>query len=228
MLCHLDLLRERLRFQQLIGENISYTLAVSKSSVTVNTRNWCSAISSQVMRGGKHTATFIISSEDNADETTNMRSEVCAGITRQVSKLETLTLQSYNPVFIASSQRPFGICGQELLDERTDNWGPSSIHCCAYNCANGKCMWSDWVKRSYQGDAGWDGARELLRVDGAIGLVLDLDLGNLTVVKNGVQLGVMKSDLSGEYSWFVSSRTQGCGSSCTVTIEKGTLGSLQM
>ena len=226
MLCHLDSLREQLRFPQLIGANISYSLAGAKSSVTMNGTNWCSATSSYVMRAGKHTATFIISSEDSedtADETTNMRSEVFVGITRQVSKLETLALQRYNPVFIGSSQKPFGICGQELLNERTDNWGLSQIHCYAYNCDNGNCMWSDWEKRSFRGDAGWDGAGELLRVDGAIGLVLDLNLGNLTVVKNGVQLGVMKSGLSGEYSWFVSCRTPIFGSSCTVTIEKGTL-----
>ena len=66
MLCHLDSLREQLRFPQLIGANISYSLAGAKSSVTMNGTNWCSAISSYVMRAGKHTATFIISSEDTS------------------------------------------------------------------------------------------------------------------------------------------------------------------
>jgi hypothetical protein len=37
-----------------------------------------------------------------------------------------------------------------------------------------------------------------------IGLLLDLDQGTMTVYKNDERLGVMATELSGEYSWAVS------------------------
>jgi hypothetical protein len=37
-----------------------------------------------------------------------------------------------------------------------------------------------------------------------IGMLLDLDRGSMTVYKNTERLGVMATDLSGEYSWAVS------------------------
>jgi hypothetical protein len=54
----------------------------------------------------------------------------------------------------------------------------------------------------------WPGRRDWEGMEGAqegdrIGLLLDLDQGTMTVYKNGGQLGVMATGLSGEYSWAV-------------------------
>merc|ERR1711862_675395 len=62
LLRQLDLLREPLKFGQLVGNNIHYTSAESKSSVspTTGSISWSSALSNFVMRSGKHYAEFNI------------------------------------------------------------------------------------------------------------------------------------------------------------------------
>ena len=55
-----------------------------------------------------------------------------------------------------------------------------------------------------------------MEADGTIGLLLDLDKGNLTVYMNNSKLGVMKEGLSGEYSWFASISNEN-----SVPIERG-------
>jgi hypothetical protein len=65
---------------------------------------------------------------------------------------------------------------------------------CFYNTLNGQCDPSG---------TDWEGMQTASEGD-IIGLLLDLDAGNLTVFKNGDRLGVMATRLSGEYCWAVS------------------------
>ena len=66
-----------------------------------------------------------------------------------------------------------------------------------------------------KGYSRWQG-HEGLEESGTIGLLLDLNEGNLSVFKNGRRLGVMKDGLNGEYCWFVTAR-----SACMISMSKG-------
>jgi hypothetical protein len=50
----------------------------------------------------------------------------------------------------------------------------------------------------------WEGMQGANEEGDRIGLLLDLDQGSITVYKNGARLGVMATDLSGEYCWAVT------------------------
>ena len=50
----------------------------------------------------------------------------------------------------------------------------------------------------------WEGRQGAWEEGDRIGLLLDLDAGSLAVYKNDERLGVMATDLSGEYSWAVT------------------------
>jgi len=208
----LDLLRERLEFGQLIGQDINYTSAETKSSVTLEDSYFNSALSNHVMRRGTHRAIFNIS--DEADDFW-----IHVGITRPLERWDEkeLDFDRFFPVQVYSSDD----ISRDLLAGRTDRWGTSDVNCCSYSCDDGYCSWSNWTNC---GCEEWEG-QESLREDGTIGLLLDLDEGTLTVYQNGRRLGVMKSRLSGEYCWFTSITSSGdsYGSSSTVSIERDTL-----
>ena len=52
----------------------------------------------------------------------------------------------------------------------------------------------------YPGFGEWEGMQHAREEGDRIGLLLDLDQGTLTVYRNDSRLGVMATDLSGEYS----------------------------
>ena len=197
-------LREPLEFRQLIGKNIHYTLAESRSKVSIRRYGCNCAVSNLVMRRGKHFATFNLSGDAGGFY-------INVGIIRPLLGWDEKELDVFNPVEVHSSDN----VSQDLIAERTERWGTSDINCCSYRCFGGECCWNNW---SDYDDAEWDGA-ESLREDGTIGLLLDLDEGTLTVYKNRRRLGVMKSGLSGEYCWYTSM----CDCGDTATIERGTL-----
>ena len=64
---------------------------------------------------------------------------------------------------------------------------------CFFRCADGK---------KFPGCRDWIGM-SAARAGDCIGLLLDLDRGEMLVYKNGAPLGVMATGLSGEYCWAV-------------------------
>ena len=82
---------------------------------------------------------------------------------------------------------------------------------CQYSVHSGNCCWSDWEQIGHSENATvremWDGQESVSSQtqNSVLGLLLDLDEGTLSVCKNGRRLGTMKSGLSGEYCWVVSS-----------------------
>ncbi|EJK51554.1 hypothetical protein THAOC_29263 [Thalassiosira oceanica] len=80
---------------------------------------------------------------------------------------------------------------EKLRSQRTEKWGESNAHCCAYKCSSGRCLWTDWDNGQ---EFDWQGQEGLPR-SGTIGLLLDLDEGTLSVFKDGRRLGVMKEGL---------------------------------
>ena len=71
---------------------------------------------------------------------------------------------------------------RDFIAERTEKREVSYVNCCAYNCGDGKCFWSNWTDDNYYGRWGW---QEQLNKGGTIRMVLDLDEGILTIHKDG-------------------------------------------
>ena len=74
----------------------------------------------------------------------------------------------------------------------------NSVSCCMYYSFDGQCYSHDWGE-DITDDSSWDGMERLSVGSSAIGMLLDLDGGTLSVYKNGRKLGVMKRGLAGHY-----------------------------
>ena len=72
---------------------------------------------------------------------------------------------------------------------------------CFFRCADGK---------AFPGCRDWSGMPALSTCAAdCIGLLLDLDRGEMLVYKNGALLGVMATGLTGEYCWAVATAGRG-------------------
>ena len=202
----LYLLRAQLLFSQLIGKQIRYASAESKSSVSKKGYGGDScALSDHVMRRGRHFAKFIISREKYGVYLIHV------GVIRPLPGWDKKELDEFDPIHVNS----YHSISRELLAERTERWGANNVNSCSYRCRDGRCWSSSWV--DYDNEV-WEG-QELLDEDRTVGLLLDLDDGTLSLYKNGRRLGVMKSGLSGEYCWYTSMG----GVDDTMAIERGAL-----
>jgi hypothetical protein len=74
---------------------------------------------------------------------------------------------------------------------------------------DGHCFYTTYSGLRYPGSHSWEGMQNATEDGDRIGLLLDLDQGTMTVYKNDERLGVMATDLSGEYCWAVSLWNQG-------------------
>ena len=90
----------------------------------------------------------------------------------------------------------------DFVAARTDEWGNGNVHVCEYECERGYRSWTNWVDKFKYGVV-WDGMESCITGD-AIGMLLNLDKGTLTVYKNNRRLGVIKYGLSGLYCWYTS------------------------
>ena len=73
----------------------------------------------------------------------------------------------------------------------------------------GHCFYTTYDGACYPSYNHWEGRQNATELGDRIGLLLDLDQGTMTVYKNDERLGVMATELSGEYSWAVSMWDQG-------------------
>ena len=173
----------------------------------VDCADYCSAISSHVMRSGRHYAIF---------KATQMAGDkINFGIIRPLSKKNNRVDVSFHPVI-----RPNFISAYESEVDftiRASHWGVGSVNCCTYFGQDGSCWWSSGEWAGNDGDRTWPGRQGMGVGPCAIGLLLDLQAGTLTVYKNSHRLGVMKRGLTGEYCWMVTPSTE-----CTISIERGT------
>ena len=159
LLRELDLLRGPLEFGQLVGNNIRYTFAASKSSVSsIENYRWSTALSNFVMRRGKHFVNFHITKDGFYS--------LFLGIVRPLRRWDEKELVRFNPYLVDFSD----IQSRNLLAERTERWGTVNVNCCTYNCSSGCCWWSNWTHCHHDN---WGGA-ESTSEDGTIGMLLDL------------------------------------------------------
>jgi len=194
---YLQLLREPLTFDQLVG-GAEYVNSDDKTCVINSSEwDWDTAFSNNIMRAGKHYATF--QAQNLGDPS------VLTGVMRPGQSNENTRGNPLRPEFYKN----FSQVGMSYGGDEDKN----NIFCCLYNTNNGYCH----TRQVGSSNTNTEGM-ESLSSDGEIGMLLDLDEGTLSVYKNGQNLGVMKSGLAGPYCWLASMYR---GS--RVTIERGTI-----
>ena len=217
----LELMRSPLHFEQLIGsaDVIRYSQPEDRSTISLKfTRKLqhATAVSNQEMRAGRHYATFHIT------EVQGYQINKDFGVIRPIKDLDKKGLENFDPICYENDLHKHR---KLLLAEKTDEWG-DDLHCCSYSSFNGKCCSANWNDEDKGEDDDWNGddwvGMEPVRiVDGlAVGLLLDLDAGTLSVFKDGRKLGVMKEGLTGAYCWFVYSPISTRGAFC-INVKRG-------
>jgi len=82
--------------------------------------------------------------------------------------------------------------------------------------------WNDEDKDDEWDVDEWDGMEPARLVDGfALGLLLDLDAGTLSVFKDGRKLGLMKEGLTGAYCWYVNRYVHSSTGKCSINVKRG-------
>ncbi|EJK73802.1 hypothetical protein THAOC_04554, partial [Thalassiosira oceanica] len=167
-----------------------------------------SAISSHIMRSGRHFAKFKV--KQMASD------EINFGIIRPLLRKNNRMHLIFDPVI----REDFITDYESDVDftVRASYWGDGNVNCCTYYGERGSCWWSSGEGSGNDGDDTWSGyaGNAAMGVDTCtMGLLLDLKAGTLTVYKNNRRLGVMKRGLTGEYCWMVTSCEE-----CMISIER--------
>jgi len=199
--------RMPLQFDKLVGEGISYVESTDKTKVCTNRYlgdSSATAICSNIMRAGKHSASFQINDD-------SMQNGARCGIMRPTTN-DITSLNECSPVHDDLSR--FSLKEYEML------YGDDNFDCCMLDSNSlawkrVRRMWKEWIDlgsnqfslrmKSRCKVLRWtDRAR---RIDGplfTIRLLLDLDEGTLDVYQNERHLGTMMTGLVGEYCWAVT------------------------
>ena len=215
------LFRHSLKFDKLVGGRIHYDTFKSLSSPNnmrsyvyaqqlPGQRNTYCAISSNIMRAGRHSVLFAF------DTLEGVGGSIRCGIIRPTTK-DITSLEQCNPVNDDLSRFSF-------KDYET-SYHKNRVDCCLLNTYNGNQLirrrWKKWNESELMAmdeetrsravmqnhcliKPGWEGMEVTHEAEFKIGLTLDLDAGTLDVYKNGRRLGTMKTRLTGEYCWVVA------------------------
>ncbi|EJK64667.1 hypothetical protein THAOC_14577 [Thalassiosira oceanica] len=188
---HLLMLRSKLTFDQLVGDNIEH--GEEKSIVRAAGQYHASSAlcSNHVMRSGRHFAVF----------------KGCGifGVIRPVQINLSDFFEGELNIFHPGIRRFW----EYLLGQRTARWTDSNVHSCCVSFV-GDFFWCDWAS-----------SQPLTLIDGfqsnaPIDLLLDLDEGTLSMYQNGQRLATLKDGLSGEYCWYAD-----VAGAVTISIERG-------
>ena len=203
-------------FNQLIGRAISDPICYvnnNKSHLKLlgNKKKTNTAICKHVMRAGRHYATFTKEGEG----------DLRIGIIRPLKNRDKKGLVSFDPMYPGYFP--------DLIHESTERWGSVTNHngssikvnYCSLMVGTrpGRCFWHDWnIMNTLMKCSQWNGSEGFDNGD-EIGMLLDLNVGTLSIYKNGRKLGILKDGLAGEYCWVATMWTHGIG----VRIKKGSL-----
>ena len=188
-----------LAFDQLVGP-VDYAYG-NKNRVSKGHVNWPSAtaFSNNIMMAGKHYVSF------ETCFTNNHGGGLSIGVMRPGEAMQNASENPLLPEFY------------EHFTQRSGSPPYSTVNCCMYS-ANGHCYSHSWRGRYGENIKTWNGM-EGFSGSCTIGMLLDLDVGTLSVYKNGRKLGVMKRRLTGQYCWAVAMEERGS----QVTIKRGTV-----
>jgi len=164
---------------------------------------WETAFSNNILRAGKHYATFDVRGGYRFDLDF---ASVILGVMRPGQVHQNAKESPFFPDF-------FRCFSRHMVHGEDNN---NSIQCCMYGINSGNCIVSNWRDSTAKRET-WEGL-ETMWSDGEIGMLLDLDEGTLTVYKNGQRLGVMKKGLAGPYCWVVSMHK-----GTQITLKRGTI-----
>ena len=199
---NLQLMREPLTFDQLVG-GAEYVNIDDKSCVRYSesgAHTICgTALSNNILRGGKHYVSFKPDISSNAG--------LMAGVIRPGQANQNASGSPLTQKFFQNFVELFSRCGE--LN--------TSNQCGMYHTYSGDCFSSNWVDGSRLSCTDWDGMESMSTGD-ELGMLLDLDEGTLSVYKNGRKLGIMKRGLVGPYCWVV-----GLYKGSRVTIKRGVI-----
>ena len=83
--------------------------------------------------------------------------------------------------------------------------GEEMVNYCRLDMDNGSCFWWNWTERhTWDGNAGDLEVSDIYDRDcKTLGMLLDLNIGTLSVYQNGRKPGYLKDGLAGEYCWIV-------------------------
>jgi len=194
---YLQFMRGPLTFDQLIGgaeyENGENKSCVIHCTQANNYNGWETAISNNILRTGKHYASFKLSCTS-----TKYSIGSFIGIMRPGQVNQNIRIRS-NPFW-----KPF----YQNFTERLDNGeydNENSVKCCVFSSHTGNCISSTWPANGLRSQIvdEWEGM-EAASLGDEIGMLLDLDDNTLTAYKNGRKLGEMKRGVSGPYCWMAS------------------------
>ncbi|EJK48846.1 hypothetical protein THAOC_32325 [Thalassiosira oceanica] len=201
---HLLMLRVPLTFDQIIGSDVEYQegdKAVVRT--TLGTFSQSSAIcGNHVMRAGKHWATFVFDfRKDFGDHS--------VGVIRPLPGWDQRTSENFHPA------------NSRYWADRTARWEGDVDFCHFYLSGEGECYYSNfnWEEGHGNTKSIWEGVDDYDCRNEKLGLLLDLDIGTLSVYQNGQKLGTLKDGLAGVYCWiagFIGSYGSGSAS-----IERG-------
>ena len=186
---YLQFMRGPLTFDQL-GVGAEYVDSEDKSCVRYGGDDWGAAFSNNILRAGKHYATFIPHNSLNGMLYARM-GVMRPGKANQDARHGTPISNEFYQNF-----------SQVGNGEYNNN---NNIQCCMYNVSTGFCYTSDW-ESDRPAIVTWDGSEHVYSGD-ELGMLLDLDEGTLSIYKNGRKLGVATKGLAGPYCWAVSMNT---------------------
>ncbi|EJK77798.1 hypothetical protein THAOC_00348 [Thalassiosira oceanica] len=191
----------QLQFDVLFGRSIEYRNG-DKATVQGTAISCSTALSSgYVMSSGSHYAEFEI-----------IAGAPYIGVVRPMPVLDAGLFDS-DCFFVGDGYESFY---PRFLALRSGEWGDGNVHTCEYGCCLGRMSWTDWEDEDSEHlNLYWEGMESCGTGD-AIGMLLNLDEGTLTIYKNNRRLGVMKDGLSGSYCWYATVEH------ATVTIRRGT------
>ena len=167
---YLQFTRGPLTFDQLVG--VRYVNKEDKTCVTGIDSEWATAFSNNIMRAGKHYATF------PTNKIVGMR--LMVGAMRPGKASVNARSHPHHSSFYQNFSPNIG------RGECNNN---NNIHSCLFYSYNGHCFSSDW-RGSEESRVGMEG----IPFDDEIGLLLNLDDGTLSVYKNGRKLGRWRRD----------------------------------
>ena len=176
---------EPLKFDTLWGNGIEHQDRRKTSVIGKYHLSSTAIASNYVMQSGIHYAEFHI---------TGSALVTLVGIVRPLNLSPDRYASSHFNFFM---RKFFGY----FLAARTDTWGSGNVHSCNYFSAHGKMIWTNWDEPVESRE--WEGMEGCESGD-TVGMLLDLDVGTLSLYKNNRRLGVMKDGLDGSYCWNVS------------------------
>ena len=205
---YLQSMKEPLTFDKLTGE-AEYVNDEDKSCVRHSNPDgwhgsWATAFSNNIMRAGKHYASFQLCSIINFCFVGVMR----PGQANQDAIGIPFYAKFYNNFSRNTRQ-----------EERHNN-----IQCCMYVTHTGDYAIGSWEDRreyTHRIDK-WEEMETMSSRD-EVGMLLDLDEGTFSVYKNDRKLGVMKKGLAGCYCWVASLH-----SGMKVTMRRGVIPPVEM